>query len=193
MYEMKIHLLPAVATVNYAKWGGCSFSFLRSICIAAPADLGKKLFLGIAFSYSLWYNTIRWLNGIGSVDNKWGYSTVGSALHSHCRGHRFESGMLHHNLSENYGFQTFSFYSGRPSCGFAKITGPFMPMNSPGSIGANSSCRFFGWADWCAHLIERTWAFFMILQISPTSHPATRKVLRSTGFPGRSMPQRLLV
>ena len=25
-----------------------------------------------------------------------GISTVGSALHSHCRGHRFESGMLHH-------------------------------------------------------------------------------------------------
>jgi hypothetical protein len=85
MYEMKIHLLPAVATVNYAKWGGCSFSFLRSICIAAPADLGKKLFLGIAFSYSLWYNTIRWLNGIGSVDNKWGYSTVGRTSCLYCR------------------------------------------------------------------------------------------------------------
>ncbi len=30
---------------------------------------------------------------------KWGISTVGSALHSHCRGHRFESGMLHANPS----------------------------------------------------------------------------------------------
>ena len=26
----------------------------------------------------------------------WGISTVGSALHSHCRGQRFESAMLHH-------------------------------------------------------------------------------------------------
>ena len=24
------------------------------------------------------------------------YAYFGSALHSHCRGHRFESGMLHH-------------------------------------------------------------------------------------------------
>ena len=27
-----------------------------------------------------------------------------SALHSHCRGQRFESAMLHHNLSENVKF-----------------------------------------------------------------------------------------
>ena len=87
----------------------------------------------------------------------------------------------------------FLFIRSIPAVVLLQSRGPFMPMNSPGSIGANSSCRLFGWADWCAHLIERTWAFFMILQISPTSHPATRKVLRSTGFPGRSMPQRLLV
>ena len=31
----------------------------------------------------------------------WGISTVGSALHSHCRGQRFESAMLHHSPSEN--------------------------------------------------------------------------------------------
>ena len=39
--------------------------------------------------------------------NTWGISTVGSALHSHCRGQRFESAMLHHKKSESYGFQTF--------------------------------------------------------------------------------------
>ena len=30
------------------------------------------------------------------VNKPWGISTVGSALHSHCRGQRFESAMLHH-------------------------------------------------------------------------------------------------
>jgi hypothetical protein len=30
---------------------------------------GKKSFLGIAFLFSLWYNTMRWLNGTGSVDD----------------------------------------------------------------------------------------------------------------------------
>ena len=39
--------------------------------------------------------------------NTWGISTVGSALHSHCRGQRFESAMLHHKKSESCGFQTF--------------------------------------------------------------------------------------
>ena len=34
----------------------------------------------------------------------WGISTVGSALHSHCRGHRFESGMLHHEPVVKTGF-----------------------------------------------------------------------------------------
>ena len=38
-----------------------------------------------------------------------GISTAGSARHSHCRGQRFESAMLHHNLSENaYDFRHFS-------------------------------------------------------------------------------------
>ena len=40
-----------------------------------------------------------------------GISTVGSALHSHCRGHRFESGMLHHKSCIS--MQDFLF-----SCGF---------------------------------------------------------------------------
>ena len=31
------------------------------------------------------------------VNTKRGISTVGSALHSHCRGQRFESAMLHHS------------------------------------------------------------------------------------------------
>ena len=35
--------------------------------------------------------------------NIWGISTVGSALHSHCRGHRFESGMLHARTCRNAG------------------------------------------------------------------------------------------
>ena len=36
-----------------------------------------------------------------------GISAVGSAQHWQCWGQEFESPMLHHNLSENYGFQTF--------------------------------------------------------------------------------------
>ena len=37
-----------------------------------------------------------WQSCIKNSQDIWGISTVGSALHSHCRGHRFESGMLHH-------------------------------------------------------------------------------------------------
>ena len=40
----------------------------------------------------MWYNILR----LNEHDRIRGISTVGSALHSHCRGHRFESGMLHH-------------------------------------------------------------------------------------------------
>ena len=36
-----------------------------------------------------------------------GISAVGSAQHWQCWGQEFESPMLHHNLSENHGFQTF--------------------------------------------------------------------------------------
>ena len=36
-----------------------------------------------------------WQSCIKNSQDIWGISTVGSALHSHCRGHRFESGMLH--------------------------------------------------------------------------------------------------
>ena len=37
-----------------------------------------------------------WQSCIKNSQDIWGISTGGSALHSHCRGHRFESGMLHH-------------------------------------------------------------------------------------------------
>ena len=40
----------------------------------------------------MWYNVSR----LSEQNRIRGISTVGSALHSHCRGHRFESGMLHH-------------------------------------------------------------------------------------------------
>lgn len=40
----------------------------------------------------------------------WGISTVGSALHWQCRGHRFESGMLHMPRTlVNQGFFLLSF------------------------------------------------------------------------------------
>ena len=46
-------------------------------------------------------------NLVGNL-TKWGISTAGSALHSHCRGQRFESAMLHHPQSlEITGFQGF--------------------------------------------------------------------------------------
>ena len=35
--------------------------------------------------------TVIWRNCTKIACNIWGYSTVGSALHSHCRGHGFES------------------------------------------------------------------------------------------------------
>ena len=39
---------------------------------------------------------------------KWGISTAGSALHSHCRGQRFESAMLHHHKAlKSLGFRAF--------------------------------------------------------------------------------------
>ena len=44
-----------------------------------------------------------------SYSGTWGISTVGSALHSHCRGHRFESGMLHHKSCIS--MQDFLFYT----------------------------------------------------------------------------------
>ena len=51
----------------------------------------------------------QWTMGnlVGNL-TKWGIGTAGSALHSHCRGHRFDSGMLHHPQSlEITGFQGF--------------------------------------------------------------------------------------
>jgi len=45
-----------------------TFSFLCNMHCALQLS-GKKSFLGIAFLFSLWYNTIRWLNGTGSVDD----------------------------------------------------------------------------------------------------------------------------
>ena len=53
-------------------------------------------------SWENWQKDLRfaWFCDIfafaGQKPASWGISTVGSALHSHCRGHRFESGMLHH-------------------------------------------------------------------------------------------------
>ena len=39
--------------------------------------------------------------------NAWGISTVGSALHSHCRGQRFESAMLHQRTCKKQVFFSF--------------------------------------------------------------------------------------
>ena len=41
-----------------------------------------------------------WQSCIKNSQDIWGISTVGSALHSHCRGHRFESGMLHQQRTQ---------------------------------------------------------------------------------------------
>ena len=40
-----------------------------SVLLGVGQLSGKKSFLGIAFLFSLWYNTMRWLNGTGSVDD----------------------------------------------------------------------------------------------------------------------------
>jgi len=45
------------------------FSSLSNMYCSSTQLSGKKSFLGIAFLFSLWYNTMRWLNGTGSVDD----------------------------------------------------------------------------------------------------------------------------
>ena len=62
----------------------------------SPENLHKK-FLQIPAIRGIVICVIR--NGWRWKKRIWGISTVGSALHSHCRGHRFESGMLHHLTS----------------------------------------------------------------------------------------------
>ena len=61
------------------------------------SGIQENLRAAIAFSPHSCYTLMR-----GNCHtNIWGISTVGSALHSHCRGHRFESGMLHHKPVRN--------------------------------------------------------------------------------------------
>ena len=79
-----MQLLAGVRLNNTRLWCRTLFLFC-AICIAALQLSGKKSFLGIAFLFSLWYNTIRWLNGTGSVDHRWGYSTVGRTSCLYCR------------------------------------------------------------------------------------------------------------
>ena len=57
----------------------------------------KKVILTSCNFLGMWYNILC----SGNHNSIWGISTVGSALHSHCRGHRFESGMLHVRTCRN--------------------------------------------------------------------------------------------
>ena len=57
------------------------------------SDRLKKIFCQNLLHFQNWFVIIS-LVGY-EVPTKWGISTVGSALHSHCRGQEFESPMLH--------------------------------------------------------------------------------------------------
>ncbi len=72
-------------------WQGCGNDF------SAPE---RNLFETLAFSHAVCYNIQAFVRDC-LTDGARGISTVGSALHSHCRGQRFESAMLHHKTSEN--------------------------------------------------------------------------------------------
>ena len=69
-----------------------------------------------------------------------GISTVGSALHSHCRGHRFESGMLHSRTCRNAGpFSYIEENMQESCCKSCKIDTPFrdVPQFIPQLMPAN--------------------------------------------------------
>ena len=57
----------------------------------------------------------------------WSHGSVGRAHRSHRWGHRFESCCDHHNLSENYSFQTFLLPIFNINCPKVKKQGPFSP------------------------------------------------------------------
>ena len=66
------------------------------------SDRLKKIFCQNLLHFQNWFVIIS-LVGY-EVPTKWGISTVGSALHSHCRGQEFESPMLHQDPSEKTDF-----------------------------------------------------------------------------------------